>query len=309
MLSKMTPEPTPVSGMTPRLPAFDVPVTVIRTTAGLTLAATAIVADDSSIATGWSVPTFVACGTLERCRAPVGRARRPRRARGRCPAEARTADRSGAARTRPAARPRSTGVAGAVGAGVGAGSYQRSGVTGGRLVERARPIGARLGRRREAIGRRARGWGRGRARPGRRRGRRRPRADRGCVGRVGRGQRRALAGRARDGRMALGQVAGVGGVVSGRGSSCMGLAGSLRGSVGERPMGCVAGLSAQGAGSGLTCGRSDGEVSCTFAGDRAGIARLALGHACRERRRPRRPRRARPPACPPPAAGRAAASR
>ena len=58
----MTPEPTPVSGMTPALPALLEPVTVIRTTAGLTLAATAMVADDSLMATGWTVPTLVAWG-------------------------------------------------------------------------------------------------------------------------------------------------------------------------------------------------------------------------------------------------------
>jgi len=62
LLSKMTPEPTPVAGMTPRLPELVVPVTVIRTTAGLTFDATAMVADDSSMATGWTPATLVAWG-------------------------------------------------------------------------------------------------------------------------------------------------------------------------------------------------------------------------------------------------------
>jgi hypothetical protein len=52
----MTPEPTPVSGMTPWF-GVDWLLTVMRTTAGLTLAATAIVADDSSIVTGCVEPT------------------------------------------------------------------------------------------------------------------------------------------------------------------------------------------------------------------------------------------------------------
>src|SRR6478752_2368227 len=49
----MTPEPTPVAGMTPVLP-WSEPVTVILTTAGLTLDATAMVADCSSTGAVWS---------------------------------------------------------------------------------------------------------------------------------------------------------------------------------------------------------------------------------------------------------------
>jgi len=47
----MTPEPTPFSGITPRL-VSTLPVVVMRTTAGLTFPATSIVADDSSMVTG-----------------------------------------------------------------------------------------------------------------------------------------------------------------------------------------------------------------------------------------------------------------
>jgi hypothetical protein len=49
--------------MTPRL-VSTLALTVMRTTAGLTLAATAIVADDSSMVTGWVVPTFVPLGAV-----------------------------------------------------------------------------------------------------------------------------------------------------------------------------------------------------------------------------------------------------
>src|SRR4029453_3310529 len=71
----MTPEPTPVAGMTPVLPSSD-PVTVIFTTAGLTLAATAIVADCSSMVTGWVAPVFVAWGA-ETALLGAGRSRTP----------------------------------------------------------------------------------------------------------------------------------------------------------------------------------------------------------------------------------------
>ena len=58
----MTPEPTPVSGMMP-VDVSTLPPTVIRTTAGLAFAATLIVADDSSIVTGWLLaPTVVTVG-------------------------------------------------------------------------------------------------------------------------------------------------------------------------------------------------------------------------------------------------------
>ena len=134
MLSKITPEPTPVSGMTPYVPELALPVTVIRTTAGLTLAATAIVADDSSMVTGWVVPALVASGTL--VVETTGRSSAPVAPRARTvPPDARTADSSETATSEPP-RPRDRPVSGAglaavVGTAAGAGSYQRSGVTGG----------------------------------------------------------------------------------------------------------------------------------------------------------------------------------
>src|SRR5215203_4641479 len=117
--------------MTPRFPVSEAPVTRIFTTAGLTVDATAIVADDSSMATGWTAPAFDACGKTA---AGAGRSRAPAAFRASTvPPDARTADRSVAATSDPLPRPsrRVAVVAGAVGAGVGAGSYQRSGVTGG----------------------------------------------------------------------------------------------------------------------------------------------------------------------------------
>src|SRR5918993_4285823 len=125
----MTPDPTPVGGMTPRLPVSEAPVTRIFTTAGLTVDATAIVADDSSRATGWTAPALDAWGEVA---AAVGRSRAPAALSARTvPPDARTAERSVAAMSEPVPRPsrRPAAVAGAVGAGVGAGSYQRSGVT------------------------------------------------------------------------------------------------------------------------------------------------------------------------------------
>jgi hypothetical protein len=47
----MTPEPTPVSGMIP-FEVSTLPLTSMRTTAGLAFAATLMVAEDSSIVTG-----------------------------------------------------------------------------------------------------------------------------------------------------------------------------------------------------------------------------------------------------------------
>src|SRR5258708_4310060 len=121
----MTPDPTPVGGMTPKLPVSDRPVTVIRTTAGLTADATAIVADDSSMAPGWTAPALLPAGDVS---AAAGRSSAPTAPSARTvPPDARTADRSVAATSEPLPlRPRRTSeVAGAVGAGVGAGSYQR----------------------------------------------------------------------------------------------------------------------------------------------------------------------------------------
>src|SRR3954468_15820947 len=129
LLSKMTPDPTPVSGITPLFPTFAVPVTVIRTTAGLTLEATAIVADDSSIATGWTVPTLVAWGAL--AAEGEGRSSAPTADRAATvPTDASTADRRQASTSEPPRRERFGAVTGAVEELLGAGSYQRSGVTG-----------------------------------------------------------------------------------------------------------------------------------------------------------------------------------
>src|ERR671936_2728965 len=55
----MTPDPTPVSGIWPPNAFVLTPSTVIRTTAGLTLAAASMIADDSSIVTGCWAPTVV----------------------------------------------------------------------------------------------------------------------------------------------------------------------------------------------------------------------------------------------------------
>ena len=105
---------------------------MILTTAGLTFAATSMVADDSSMVTGWTVPTLLPCPVgdtmaVVRSRLPVAASAAT------VPVEARTADRSATARIEPVPerelRPRST--AGSVAtAATGAGSYQRSGVGG-----------------------------------------------------------------------------------------------------------------------------------------------------------------------------------
>ncbi len=127
----MTPDPTPVAGMTPLLPESLAPVTVIRTTAGLTLAATAIVADDSSMVTGWVEPVLVAwldagAGAIGRSSAPAAPSART------VPPEASTADSTAAARIVPPRPPRPPPlvVVAAAGVWLAAGSYQRSGVTG-----------------------------------------------------------------------------------------------------------------------------------------------------------------------------------
>src|SRR5688572_28049904 len=133
----MTPDPTPVSGMMP----FDVstlaPV-VIRTTAGLTAAATSMVAEFSSMVRGRLLaPTVVPVGPTwtgaERSSTQVARRART------VPPEARTADRRDATRSvpmpprpdRPVSLPAGrTGVVEADPA-TAAGSYQRSGVVAG----------------------------------------------------------------------------------------------------------------------------------------------------------------------------------
>src|SRR4051794_10060391 len=209
----MTPDPTPVSGMTPLLPALVVPVTVIRTTAGLTLDATAIVADDSSMATGWTVPTLVACGTL--ADAGAGRSSAPAAvSAATVPTDARTADRIDATTSEPPRRSERLGGTTAPGGGGGAGGpVPRVGGTGGgspprrddglgrrrrrgRLVPsfgshgcglapRAGPVGARLRARRVACRRRAVG-----------------------IHGLGPGPGRAIRGRGGPGRRCHGGVAG-----------------------------------------------------------------------------------------------------
>src|SRR6478752_1559942 len=151
----MTPEPTPVSGMTPLLPSLVVPVTVIRTTAGLTFEATAIVADCSSIETGWRAPTLVPWATAADVGA-AGRSRAPAALNARTvPPDASTADRSAAASRElpPVLLRGGTGTA-LAGTGVAAGSYHRSGVTGGVWSQdRAQSLrGSGLGANRSSAG-------------------------------------------------------------------------------------------------------------------------------------------------------------
>ena len=152
LLSKTTPEPTPVAGMTPLLPASVLPVTVIRTTAGLTLAATAMVADDSSTVTGCVDPVVVAW--VEAGAGAAGRSRAPAAPRARTvPPEARTAERSAAARTDPPRPPRFDSLV-TVAAGTGATRRLVPALRGDRwgVVPDARPAGTRLGSGRVVVG-------------------------------------------------------------------------------------------------------------------------------------------------------------
>src|SRR5437660_12304329 len=94
----MTPEPTPVCGIVSPSPLVFVPSAVIRTTAGLTFAATSMIADDSSSVTGWRAPTVVLLdgtvptGVVARLSAPdASRARK-------VPPDARVAPSGGARR-------------------------------------------------------------------------------------------------------------------------------------------------------------------------------------------------------------------
>ena len=105
------------------------PVTVIRTTAGLTLAATAMVADVSSMVTGLTAPTAVPARRRWSRRPGCGRGRRVAPSARTVPPEARTADSSAAAMTGPSrSAARSSALTATAGAGAAAGSYQRSGV-------------------------------------------------------------------------------------------------------------------------------------------------------------------------------------
>src|SRR5947208_13847490 len=97
----MTPEPTPVCGIVSPSPLVFVPSAVIRTTAGLTFAATSMIADDSSSVTGWRAPTVVLLdgtvptGVVARLSAPdASRARK-------VPPDARMAPSSAASMTWP----------------------------------------------------------------------------------------------------------------------------------------------------------------------------------------------------------------
>src|SRR3982751_6574792 len=97
----MTPEPIPVWGIVLPSSFVFLPSAVIRTTAGLTLAATSMIADDSSSVTGCRAPIAVAfeadapAGVVVRLSAPdASRARN-------VPPEARTAPRIAARSTWP----------------------------------------------------------------------------------------------------------------------------------------------------------------------------------------------------------------
>src|SRR6185437_1276782 len=117
----MTPEPTPVAGMTPVLPLSE-PVTVILTTAGLTFAATAIVADCSSMVTGWLAPVLVAWGA-ETALLGAGRSRTPAAPSATTvPTDARIAARTAVSTTEPARERFGRVVDVAVGTGAGAAS-------------------------------------------------------------------------------------------------------------------------------------------------------------------------------------------
>ena len=135
--------------MTPWLPVLAAPVTVIRTTAGLTLAATAIVADDSSMVTGWMAPALVGlAASVDGGGRPVERAGRAEREDGATRGEDRGQQRAAsddraaaatavAAGRRWSARPTRRGV--------GGGLVPALGGHGRRVVPGARPVGARLG--------------------------------------------------------------------------------------------------------------------------------------------------------------------
>src|SRR5690349_20833567 len=136
----MTPEPTPVAGMIP----VDVSTSlfvVMRTTPGLAADATSMVAEDSSIVTGWLFaatvePVGEVAGRTVRLSAPLAVSAAT------VPPEARTAARSAAPTIVPVPPRLVAGLTAAVATGAvaaaEAGSYQRSGVgaTGGVSVWR-----------------------------------------------------------------------------------------------------------------------------------------------------------------------------
>src|SRR5574338_112285 len=118
----MTPEPTPRSGIWPPNGSVVVPVAVIWTTAGLTVAAALTTADESSTAMGCEVCPGAWLPVAD----PTGRLRAPVLSRTTTvPPDASTADSAAAATIRPmpSGRPRrdtGVGATGSVGAGVGA---------------------------------------------------------------------------------------------------------------------------------------------------------------------------------------------
>src|SRR5262245_54596401 len=110
----MIPEPTPCSGMDPPNGSVVVPLTIIRTTEGPALAAASMIADDSSIVTGWRA---AACEAELLLLAPVAagsRAPAPFRART-VPPAARIAERAEAATMLPGPARRAPVVARATG--------------------------------------------------------------------------------------------------------------------------------------------------------------------------------------------------
>src|SRR6187397_2415094 len=123
----MKPEPTPVAGTPPNGSVVSPPLpVVILTTAGPSLAATSITADDSSIVTGCVPPVVVAlpieAGGTGWSKAPL------RSSTSTVPPDATTADRSDAAITVPRPGPWRRGLTGA--AGVAAYGAAASGATG-----------------------------------------------------------------------------------------------------------------------------------------------------------------------------------
>src|SRR5260370_21606165 len=89
--SKMIPEPTPCSGIVPPSGSVVVPVSVIRTTAGLTLLAASMIAEDSSTATGTLLAEIFAGAAAGVLRAPIAPVPSSTRT---VPPEASTADRT-----------------------------------------------------------------------------------------------------------------------------------------------------------------------------------------------------------------------
>ena len=224
-----------------------------------------MVADDSSMVTGWTVPALLACdGGRDRGR-PADRARRWRSARGRC-RRTRARPTGASARSEPLPDRVRAGRDGRRGRGRGRGRLVPA-LRGDRrrLVERAGPGRPRLRGRGEPVDRSAR-LARCGARPTGRR-RRRP----GSAGSARRRDRARPPDRSADAWRSVrsvGRRRGVGSASAGSGRRGGGRHASWQaGSLQARPVsdrGRVR-CRSQGAAPGLTCGRSDGEVSCTLA--------------------------------------------